>query len=63
MRASARFHQSDVTRALRAGLKAGVPVAVRIEAATGDLLIFPVQPATPDTGGDEIDRMIARAKL
>ena len=62
MKAAARFHQSDVTRALRAGVRAGVPVAVRIEAATGDLLIIPVQPAQLG-GGDEIDRMIERAKL
>ena len=63
MKAPARFLQSDLMWALKAGVKAGVPVAVRIEAATGDLLVFPVQPAAHDNGGDEIDRMIAQAKL
>ncbi|MBS3962448.1 MAG: hypothetical protein KGZ61_11560 [Sandarakinorhabdus sp.] len=61
-----RFSQSDVERALKGAAKAGVPVAVRVEAATGDLLIFPCAPAALPGGisdPDDIDAMIRRAKL
>lgn len=36
------FNQRDVERLLRAGRRAGVPVAVRVERATGDLIATPL---------------------
>lgn len=65
-RRSAAFTQLDIQRAFKAAGNAGVPVAVRVEAATGDLLIFPCQPVTmvhPAPDPEDIDAMIQRAKL
>lgn len=66
MSAARAFTQADIERALKAAAKAKVHVAVRVEAATGDLLIFPCQPVTlaqPVLDPQDIDTMIARAKL
>lgn len=66
MSAARAFTQADIERALKGATKAGVAVAVRVEAATGDLLIFPCQPATiahPAPDPEDIDAMIQRAKL
>lgn len=66
MRTSRAFTQADIERALKAAAKARVHVAVRVEAATGDLLIFPCQPVTlpsPAPDPEDIDAMIQRAKL
>jgi len=38
------FRQCDVARALRAGKAAGVPVEIRIDRRTGDLVIKAVKP-------------------
>ena len=38
------FRQCDVARALRAGKAAGVPVEIRIDRRTGDLVIKAVTP-------------------
>jgi hypothetical protein len=38
-RGPCKFRQLDVTRALRAAKAAGVPVEIRIECQTGDLVI------------------------
>jgi hypothetical protein len=38
------FRQRDVSRALRAGKAAGVPVEIRIDRRTGDLVIKTVRP-------------------
>lgn len=66
MRAPRAFTQADVERALKGARKAGVDVAVRVEAATGDILIFPCQPAmmsSPAPDAEDIDAMIRNAWL
>lgn len=66
MSAARAFTQADIERALKGAAKAKVHVAVRVEAATGDLLIFPCQPAmmpSPAPDPEDIDAMIQRAKL
>ena len=37
------FRQADVTRALRAAKAAGVPVDIRIERSSGDMVITPAR--------------------
>jgi hypothetical protein len=44
------FRQQDVTRALRAAKAAGVPVDIRIDRASGDLVIMTKR--TDDTAAD-----------
>lgn len=61
----APFTVADVARALKAGQAAGVSVGVRVEAATGDLLIFPCAPSAPAPAADpgaDIDQAIDAAK-
>jgi len=53
------FKETDVARALRAAQKAKAPFYVRIERATGDILILPsdqlpAQPA-PESANDDAD--------
>ncbi|MNQ18925.1 hypothetical protein D3C85_319810 [compost metagenome] len=59
------FKETDVARALRAAQKAKAPFYVRIERATGDILILPsdsisTQPA-PESANDgaDLDRELA----
>ena len=54
-----------MARALKAGKLAGVPVAVKWEAATETLTIFPCAPvlAGANDGGDPIADAIAKASL
>jgi hypothetical protein len=47
------FRQRDVTRALRAGKAAGVPVEIRIDRRTGDLVIREAK--TDDNATDVAD--------
>lgn len=59
------FKQCDVERALRASLRVGVAVSVRIERKTGDLLIVPAEPPGVDKSApgaaptpEELDAML-----
>ena len=52
------FRQCDIERALRAGRVTGIPVVVRIERTTGDLLIGPADAISEKAAdpGDYWDR-------
>lgn len=63
MRRTALFRQSDIERALKAGARVGVAVSVRVEAATGDLVVIPVDPVAMGAPADDLSRMIEAADL
>jgi hypothetical protein len=53
-----RFTQSDIRRALKGAMTAGVPVKVEIE-PNGSIHLIPIQPGAPmpkDTLQERIDR-------
>jgi hypothetical protein len=56
-----RFTQADVTRALKAVEKAGLPVAgVEISAQTGNIRILTGEPEAANDTANPLDRVLSR---
>lgn len=58
----ASFTQRDLERLFKAAKRAGVPVGGRIEAATGDLHWFPVEPVAVAAPAGSLEAVIAGGK-
>jgi hypothetical protein len=57
------FRATDLARALRAGVMAGVPVRVEIAKTTGDLTVSPMPAEAPAADVNEWDRVLGKPAI